>query len=155
MKPIDRIDRRILSELQKDGRLSNVDLAAKVGLTASPCLERVKRLESEGYIEGYFAKLNSEALGYGLVVFVEIQLVRTSADVFDEFKLAVQSLDAIQECHLVSGDFDYLLKARVGDMKQYRRLLGETLLKLPKVSASKSYVVMEEVKDEMLIAVEQ
>jgi Lrp/AsnC family transcriptional regulator, leucine-responsive regulatory protein len=155
MKSIDRIDRRILSELQKDGRLSNVDLAAKVGLTASPCLERVKRLESEGYIEGYFAKLNSEALGYGLVVFVEIQLVRTSADVFDEFKQAVQTLDAIQECHLVSGDFDYLLKARVGDMKQYRRLLGETLLKLPKVSSSKSYVVMEEVKDEMLIAVEQ
>ncbi len=153
MKPLDRIDKRILAELQKDGRLANVELANRVGLTPSPCLERVKRLESEGYILGYSATLNPERLGAGLVVFVEIQLQRTSPDVFEEFKEAVKDLDAIQECHLVSGDFDYLLKARVADMREYRRLLGETLLKLPSVSSSKSYVVMEDVKDSKVILI--
>lgn len=153
MKQLDRIDKRILAELQKDGRLANVELANRVGLTPSPCLERVKRLESEGYILGYSATLNPERLGAGLVVFVEIQLQRTSPDVFEEFKEAVKDLDAIQECHLVSGDFDYLLKARVADMREYRRLLGETLLKLPSVSSSKSYVVMEDVKDSKVILI--
>jgi len=153
MKPLDRIDKRILAELQKDGRLANVELANRVGLTPSPCLERVKRLEKDGIIEGYRAILNPEKLGSGLVVFVEIQLQRTSPDVFEEFKEAVKDLDAIQECHLVSGDFDYLLKSRVGDMREYRRLLGETLLKLPSVSSSKSYVVMEDVKDSMVIRI--
>ncbi len=144
---LDRIDRRILKELQDDGRLANVELARRVGLSPTPCLERVRRLESHGFIVGYSAHLNPHRLEAALLVFVEIRLSRTSPDVFEDFKSAVVDLPQILECHLVSGDFDYLLKARVADMKAYRELLGEALLTLPGVSASRTYVVMEEVKE--------
>jgi len=144
---LDRIDRRILRELQRDGRLANVELAKRVGLSPTPCLERVKKLEDEGYIRGYHARLNPARMGAGLLVFVEIRLLRTAMDVFEEFKQAVIALPQVLECHLVSGDFDYLIKARVADMSAYRRLLGETLLTLPHVSGSRSYAVMEEVKE--------
>lgn len=145
-KKLDRIDRNILVELQKNGRLSNVELSKRVGLSPTPCLERVKRLEAENYIEGYRAVLNPVKLDTALLVIVEITLTKTSPDVFDEFSKAVQDLDVIQECHLVSGDFDFLLKTRVKDMAAYRELLGDTLLRLPSVSESRTYVVMEEVK---------
>ncbi len=145
-KHLDRIDRNILSVLQKDGRISNLELAKQVGLSPSPCLERVKRLESQGYIKGYHAVLDPQKLGAAMLVFVEITLSKTSVDIFAEFSAAVQQHDDIQECHLVSGNFDFLLKARVADMSSYRRLLGDTLLRLPGVSASRTYVVMEEVK---------
>ncbi|MBO9490534.1 leucine-responsive transcriptional regulator Lrp [Endozoicomonas sp. G2_1] len=145
-KPLDRIDRNILAQLQLDGRLSNVELARRVGLSPTPCLERVKRLEQEHYILGYQAKLNPAKLDAALLVLVEITLTKTSPDVFDEFSKAVHELDVIQECHLVSGNFDFLLKTRVADMAAYRDLLGDTLLRLPAVSESRTYVVMEEVK---------
>ena len=121
-KDLDRIDRNILNELQKDGRISNVELSKRVGLSPTPCLERVR------------------------LVFVEITLNRGAPDVFEQFNTAVQKLEEIQECHLVSGDFDYLLKTRVPDMSAYRKLLGETLLRLPGVNDTRTYVVMEEVK---------
>ena len=146
-KDLDRIDRNILIELQKSGRISNVELAEKVGLSASPCLERVKRLEQEGYIKGYHAKVDPHKLGAAMLVFVEITLSKTSVDIFEEFSAAVGLHDDIQECYLVSGNFDFLLKARVADMSSYRKLLGDTLLRLPGVSESRTYVVMEEVKD--------
>ncbi len=146
VKKVDRIDKNILVELQKNGRLSNVELSKRVGLSPTPCLERVKRLEAEGYINGYRASLNPELLDAALLVFVEITLTKTSPDVFSDFSSAVQDLDVIQECHLVSGDFDFLLKTRVKDMAAYRELLGDTLLRLPAVSESRTYVVMEEVK---------
>lgn len=146
-KSLDRIDRKILSELQNDGRISNVELSSRVGLSPSPCLERVKRLEEQGYILGYYAKLNPEKLGAAMLVYVEITLVKTSVDIFSEFSAAVRNDDDIQECHLVSGDFDFLLKARVADISRYRKLLGDTLLRLPGVSESRTYIVMEEVKD--------
>lgn len=145
-KELDRIDRRILIELQQDGKISNVELAKKVGLSASPCLERVRRLESQGYIIGYKAIVNPEMLGAAMLVFVEITLTKTSVDIFAEFSAAVQDHEDIHECHLVSGNFDFLLKTRVADMLSYRKLLGDTLLRLPGVSESRTYVVMEEVK---------
>ncbi|MGL6257886.1 leucine-responsive transcriptional regulator Lrp [Vibrio sp. WXL103] len=145
-KDLDRIDRNILNELQKDGRISNVELSKRVGLSPTPCLERVRRLERQGYITGYTALLNPQYLDASLLVFVEITLNRGTPDVFDEFNNAVQRLDDIQECHLVSGDFDYLLKTRVSDMSAYRKLLGDTLLRLPGVNDTRTYVVMEEVK---------
>lgn len=145
-KHLDRIDRSILNELQNDGRLSNVELSRRVGLSPTPCLERVRRLEEQGYISGYFAQLAPDKLGAAMLVFVEITLVKTSVDIFEDFSAAVRTLDDIQECHLVSGNFDFLLKARVADMSSYRKLLGDTLLQLPGVSESRTYVVMEEVK---------
>jgi Lrp/AsnC family leucine-responsive transcriptional regulator len=153
VKKLDRIDRNILSELQEDGRLSNVELSRRVGLSPTPCLERVKRLESESFITGYKAILNPIKLDAALLVFVEITLTKTSPDVFDDFSKAVQALDVIQECHLVSGDFDFLLKTRVQDMAAYRELLGDTLLQLPAVSESRTYVVMEEVKSSNVLPI--
>ena len=150
---LDRIDRAILRELQKDGRMANVELSRRVGLSATPCLERVKRLEKNGYIRGYTAILAAEKLKAALLVFVEITLTRTSSDVFNDFKKSVIGLPEVLECHLVSGNFDYLLKARVADMKAYRKLLGETLLALPGVSGSRTYVVMEEVKETSMIPI--
>ena len=125
---------------------SNVELSKRVGLSPTPCLERVRRLERQGYISGYTALLNPQYLDASLLVFVEITLNRGAPDVFEQFNTAVQRLDDIQEWHLVSGDFDYLLKTRVSDMSAYRKLLGDTLLRLPGVNDTRTYVVMEEVK---------
>ena len=146
-KPLDKIDRRILRELQADGRLSNTALARRINLSTTPCAERVKSLERRGVISGYTARLNPRMLDLELLVFVEINLTRTAPDVFDAFRQDVIKLPLVLECHLVSGNFDYLIKARVADMAAYRRLLGETLLTLPGVSGSRTYVVMEEVKE--------
>lgn len=154
-KSLDRIDKNILIELQKNARLSNVELSKRVGLSPTPCLERVKRLEKEQYIMGYKAILNPQKLDAALLVFVEITLSKTSPDVFDDFATAVDDIDVIQECHLVSGDFDFLLKTRVKDMLAYRELLGDTLLRLPAVSESRTYVVMDEIKSSNLLAVKR
>ncbi|MDP2561868.1 leucine-responsive transcriptional regulator Lrp [Psychrobium sp. 1_MG-2023] len=151
---LDRIDKNILRELQKNCKISNVELAKRVGLSPTPCLERVKRLEKNNVILQYTALLDPSALNAALLVYVEIKLHRTSADVFDRFNLAAEQLDAILECHLVSGDFDYLLKTRVSDMSTYRQVLNETLLSLPDIKDSRTYVVMEEVKYSTQINIE-
>lgn len=151
MNDLNKIDRNILSALQKDGRISYAELARQVGLTTTPCIERVKRLERDGYIKGYFAQLNPEQLGSGLIVFVQVRLVRTSKAGFEEFKKAVVRLPEVQECYLVSGTFDYLIKARVADMAEYREFLGDTLLTLPGVQESTSIAVMEVVKETLSI----
>lgn len=146
-RPLDRTDKRILECLQNDGRISNVQLARKVNLTPTPCIERVKRLERQGFIRGYTAILNPELVNASLLVFVEIDLAHKSPDAFRKFREEARKLPEIMECHLVSGNFDYLIKARVRDMKSYRELLGEKILSLPGVNGSRSYVVMEEVKE--------
>ena len=147
------MDKKILRELQKKGRITFAELANRVGLSTSPCLERVKKMEREGVISGYTALLNPKYLKAGLVVFVQIRLARTSQDIFEEFKIAAATLDEVQECYLVSGNFDYLIKARVEDMDAYRKFLGETLLTLPGVLESTSYVVMEQVKEAMNVPI--
>jgi Lrp/AsnC family leucine-responsive transcriptional regulator len=143
------IDRNILRALQDDARMTYVDIAERVGLSVSPCKERIRRMEREGYIRGYEARLAPEKLDAGLVVFVQIRLNHTSQDLFREFREAVSALDEVQECFLVSGSYDYLLKARVADMQAYRKLLGDTLLQLPGVQESSTYVVMEQVKESL------
>ncbi len=154
-KSLDRIDLRILDALQTEGRITNTSLAEKVGLSATPCAERVRRLEQAGYITGYYARLSPGLLHLELLVFVEITLTRTSPDVFAEFSETVVKLPQVLECHLVSGNFDYLLKARVADMAAYRKLLGETLLTLPGVADSRTYVVMEEVKEAQTLPIKK
>ena len=143
--PLDRTDRRLLALLQADGRLSIAELARRVHLSATPCLERVRRLEREGYIRGYAAQLDPVRLGCALLAFVEIQLDRTTPDVFNRFRDAILTLAPVQECHMVAGGFDYLLKVRVRDMAAYRGFLEE-LAALPGVQQTHTYVVMEEVK---------
>lgn len=142
-----RIDLNILRILQKDGRISYTDLAKQVGLSVTPCIERVKRLERENYILNYGARVSAQKLNQSLVVFVQIRLNHTSQKNFEEFRRSVMDLENVQSCFLVSGNYDYLLKARVADMASYRELLGHRILKLPAVQESTSYVVMEELKD--------
>jgi len=148
VRKIDRIDRNILTILQQEGRISYTELADRIGLSTTPCMERVKRLERDGFITGYHASVDPHKLGYNLLVFVEIALSYQSPDAFERFSKAVSNLPYVLECHLVSGDADYLLKARLHDMSQYRELLGDMLLTLPGVKNSKSYIVMEEVKEQ-------
>jgi Lrp/AsnC family transcriptional regulator, leucine-responsive regulatory protein len=154
MRELDRIDRRILDLLQKNGRLSMTELAHKIGLSATPCTERVKRLERDGVITGYHARVSPQALGKNLLVFVEIKLSAKSGEVFDRVKKELLFVPEVMECHLVSGDFDYLVKARITEMGEYRRLLGNILLKLPSAAESRSYVVMEEIKETLYIPAE-
>lgn len=144
---LDAIDRRILRELQADGRISNLKLAEAVHLSPTAVLERVRRLTREGVILGYEARLNPTHLGAGLLVFVEILLDRTVTDVLETFKAAVQARPEILECHLVAGGFDYLVKTRVADMAAYREFLGSTLWSLPGVRETRTYAVMEEIKN--------
>jgi len=150
---LNRIDRNILRVLQKNARTSYAELSRQVGLSTTPCKERVKRLEREGVIRGYQTLLAPEFLDASLVVFVQIRLDRKSQDIFAEFTRHATELPEVQECYLVSGNFDYLIKARVADMNAYRKFLGETLLTLPGVQESTSYVVMEQVKETMMLEV--
>lgn len=150
---LDNIDKRILRVLQQDGRISIAALSREVGLSSSPCFERIKRLESIGVIQGFEARVNPKYLGRELLVFVQIRLSRTSDDIFKRFTEAVMQLEEVQECNLVSGNFDYLIKARVANMDAYRIFLGETLLQLPGVQESTSYVVMEQVKESLSIPI--
>jgi len=146
-RALDKIDLKILQALQENARISYVDLANQVGLSTTPCLERVKRLERNNIIKGYRATLNPQYLRAKLLVFVEISLETQTPEVFDEFRKAVNKLPQIQECHLVSGQFDYILKCRIPEMGAYRQLLCDVVLSLPGVKESKSYVVMEDVKE--------
>jgi Lrp/AsnC family leucine-responsive transcriptional regulator len=146
MADIDKIDRRILAILQGDGRIANVELAERIGLSPTSIGERLKRLQREGFIEGYGARLNPHRLGLGLLVFVEVLLDKTTPDIFERFARAVQNAPEVLECHMVAGGFDYLVKARLSDMTAYRKFLGERLLALPGVKETRTYAVMEEVK---------
>ncbi len=152
-RPLDRIDRKILATLQDNGRISNVELARAVNLSPTPCLERVRRLESTGYIEGYSARLSAEKLGMGLTVFVQLTLDRTKPDVFDRFREDIADIPEITECHMVAGGFDYLIKIRTSDMNAYRNMLGDRLAALKSVLTTHSYVVMEEVKNDRRLRV--
>jgi Lrp/AsnC family leucine-responsive transcriptional regulator len=145
LKTLDKIDKQILRELQNDGRMSNVELSRRVNLSPTPCLERVRRLEQQGFIMSYMARLDPRKLDQALVVFVEITLDRTTPDVFDKFAAAVRKLPEVEECHMVAGGFDYLMKSRVSDMYTYREFL-ERLSSIQGVSQTHTYVVMEEVK---------
>ena len=153
MHKLDRIDRMILDILQNEGRIAISELASRVSLSTTPCSERVKRLEREGIIMGYHARLNPKHLDRNLLVFLEISLSAKSGDVFEQVAKDLMEIPEVQECHLISGDFDYLVKARLKEMSAYRRLLGDLLKKLPSSASSHSYIVMEEIKESLYLDV--
>jgi Lrp/AsnC family leucine-responsive transcriptional regulator len=153
-RELDRIDVKLVRALQENCRISMTVLAEKVGLSVTPCAERVKRLERDGFILGYHAHLNPHAFGQALLVFVEIKLTAKSGAIFEAFKREVRKLPNVLECHLVSGEFDYLIKARIPEMNAYRRLLGDMLLGLPGARESRSYIVMEEIKESLALTIE-
>jgi len=135
---LDQIDRQILTVLQKKGRLSNADLAAAVHLSASACHRRVQRLETEGYIQDYVARLNSRKMGRPTTVFVEITLSGQADEVLDAFEKAVVQVPDVLECHLMAGSADYLLKVVAGDTEDFARIHRKHLAKLPGVAQLQS-----------------
>lgn len=147
VKSLDRIDITILKTLQSDGRISNVELAKKVNLSASPCLDRVKRLEKEGYIKRYGAFLNANKLNYSMTAYIQVTLDRTTSDVFKLFKVEVVKIKEIVECNLVAGGYDYLLKIRFANMEGYRLVL-EKIGGLPAISQTHTYMVTEHIKED-------
>ena len=154
IKKLDRIDYAILAQLQADGRMSNVELSRRVNLSPSPCLDQVRRLEAEGYIEGYVAKLNAAKLELGTSAFIQVTLDRTTGDVFDNFRDSVVGIPEVAECHMVAGGFDYLLKLRISGMETYRQVLSQ-LVELPGVAQTHTYMVIEEVKVDRGLPVRQ
>ena len=153
MPELDRLDRKILDALQRNGRITMTELGEQIGLSTSPCAERVRRLERQGVITGYHARVNPQAIGKTLLVFVEITLTSKSGEVFEAVRREMLYLPEVMECHLVSGSFDYLVKARLHAMSDYRDLLGSILKKIPVPAQSHSYVVMEEVKESSYLSV--
>jgi Lrp/AsnC family leucine-responsive transcriptional regulator len=147
---LDRIDKLILKRLQTHGRQPVSELAREVHLTTSPCLDRVRRLEAEGYIQGYAALLNPHHLGARLLAFVEVRVDRTSPEIFHSFRVSVEALEEVIECHMVAGGFDYLIKLRCADIEAYRKFLGERLATLPGIMQTHTYIAMEEVKSTLL-----
>lgn len=146
-RELDRIDQRILNELQKDGRLSIVELAARVSLTNTPCSERVRRLEKAGFIKRYAAVVDPTLLGFSHLSVVQVSLDSTSGDSLDNFNKSVQAIPEIESCLMIAGSFDYVLVVRTRDITHFREVLGEQISKLPGIRQSNSYAVMEVVKE--------
>lgn len=144
---IDPFDLKILSVLAADGRITHSELAARVGLSKSPCHARVKRLEKLGYILGYYAQIDPVRLGLDHVAFVEVKLSDTRAPALNEFNAKVLQISEIEQCHMIAGGFDYLMKIRTKDIKDYRRVLAENISNLPHVAQTSTFVSMEAVKE--------
>ena len=147
MKEIDRIDRKILQELENDGRLSNTELAARVGLSASACLRRVQELERSGVIRGYRAVIERESAGRGFIVIVAIALTDHQLDSQRLFEQAVLAAPEVRECHNIAGVYEYILHVEVADLEAYKRFHSEVLGVIPPVKGITSFISMETVKD--------
>lgn len=146
---LDRFDRRILTELQKDGRLTNLELAERICLSASPCLRRMRRLESEGYISGYHARLDLKKVGLGLMCFVTVKIEHHRQEDAEKFQVAVGRLSEVISCFITSGESDILLQIVVPDLDAYRRLMMTKLIKLPGVKDFRTSFVIDTVKNNM------
>ncbi|HEX7110277.1 MAG TPA: Lrp/AsnC ligand binding domain-containing protein [Aestuariivirga sp.] len=150
---LDFIDLQLLTTLQNEGRIPVVELAKKVNLSATPCTLRMRRLEQEGVIIGYHARINPVALNQALMVFVTVNLKATDEASLKAFNAAVKPVKQILECHMLGGGFDYLLKIRVRDMPEYREILGSIIGALPMIESTHSYFVMEQVKESPLLPI--
>lgn len=144
---IDQADLRILRAVQANGRLSIAELSEQVGLSKTPCLKRLRRLEEQGYITHYKAVLNASKLHRDYTAFVQVKLASTTRRDMDAFSAAAKAIPQVQSCHMMSGGFDFLLKIQTRDMKTYRELLGDVISELPCIAHTSSYTVMETVKD--------
>ena len=145
---LDAADLRILAVLASDGRIPVTELANRVGLSKTPCQTRMKRLQEDGFIQGFRAVLDPARLGLAHVAFVEVRLEDTREPALRAFNDAARAVPEIEQCHMIAGAFDYLLKVRSTDIGDYRRVLGEVISRLPHVAATSTHVSMEAVKDE-------
>ena len=151
----DRIDFKILSELQTNGRLSIVELSRRINLTKTPCSERVKQLEQAGIIQRYQAVLDPVTLEANHIAFVQVLLTNTTAADLERFNQAIKAIPEVLSCHMVAGNFDYILKVHTRDITHYREILGNKISVLPGVMQTHTFVVMENVKDETTLPIPQ
>ncbi|MCP4184334.1 MAG: winged helix-turn-helix transcriptional regulator [Hyphomicrobiales bacterium] len=149
----DRIDLRILEELQSEGRISMVELAHRVGLTKTPCTERVKRLEREGVITGYRAELDPVEMEASHQVMVQVTLAKSTLEDLEQFRVAVERIHEIRACFTIAGNFDFLLLVRTKNIEDYRQVMADKFSKLPGIQKTHSYVIMEVIKDSRTIPV--
>ena len=145
---LDQIDRRILRALRANARLSMVALGDQVGLSKTPVTSRVRRLEEAGYIRGYRAELDAGKLGLEHVAFVEVRLSDTREAALQAFNAAIREIPEVEACHMIAGGFDYLVKVRTSNVRDYRRVLGEKISQLPHIASTSTYVSMESVLDQ-------
>jgi DNA-binding Lrp family transcriptional regulator len=144
---LDRIDRRILKDLQDNGRMTNVELASRVGISAPPCLRRVRALETAGYIRGYHADINPEALGFGVTVFAQVGLSSQAETDLRAFEALMQSWPEVRECHMLAGETDFLLRIVAADWDAYQRFLTSKLTSAPSVSHVKTALAIRTCKN--------
>ncbi|MGH1350137.1 MAG: Lrp/AsnC family transcriptional regulator [Methyloligellaceae bacterium] len=147
---LDRYDTQILRILTKEGRLPVTELAKQIGLSKSPCQVRLRRLQKDGYILGFQAVLNMQKLGREHIAFTEVKLSDTTEKALKAFNDAVQGIQEVEQCHMIAGPFDYLLKVRTSDIRAYRTVLGEEISKLPHVSSTSTYVAMQSIREQFL-----
>ena len=144
---LDEFDRKILAVLRRDGRITFTDLAQQVGLSKTPCQQRVKRLVENGVIVGFRAIVDPAKIGLDHVAFAEVKLSDTREAALKEFNAAVRQIPEVEECHMIASSFDYLLKVRTGDIRKYRMVLGEKISSLPHVASTSTFVAMETVRE--------
>lgn len=143
---IDTTDRRILFELQREGRLTQAELGERVGLSATPCARRVKRLEERGYITGYGARIDEAKMGFSFVAFISVKLGRQVEDELQTFESAIGECDEVVDCWLMTGTRDYLLRVAVADLEEFERFLTNRLTKIPSVASIESSIPIRRVK---------
>ncbi|HBF29043.1 Lrp/AsnC ligand binding domain-containing protein [Rhizobium sp.] len=144
---LDAFDLKIVEALSQDGRMSITELSQRVGLSKTPCQVRLKRLMDEGYILGFRAVLDARKFGLDHIAFAEVKLSDTRETALNEFNSAVRKIREVEECHMIAGAFDYLLKVRTSDIRRYRHVLGEKISSLPHVASTSTFVVMQAVKE--------
>jgi DNA-binding Lrp family transcriptional regulator len=146
MSSLDDIDRRLLASLQNDGRMTNVDLAAEVGLTPPPCLRRVRALEESGVIRGYHADLDGAKLGYTITVFAMVSLKSQAEDALRQFEDHMRSLPEVRECHMLNGEIDFILKIVSQDLQSFQEFLTSKLTPAPNVASVKTSLTIRTAK---------
>lgn len=144
---LDEFDRKILSILRADGRITITDLAEAVGLSKTPCQQRLRRLQQNGVILGFRAIIDPAKLGLDHIAFAEVKLNDTRETALAEFNAAVRQIPEVEECHMIASSFDYLLKVRTADIRRYRAILGEKISALPHVASTSTYVAMETIRE--------
>ena len=144
---LDRVDRAILDELSRNARISMTDLGQRVGLSKTPVAARVRRMEATGILRGYRADLSARRLGLDHVAFVEVRLSDTREKALRAFNEAIRQIPEVEECHLIAGGFDYLVKIRTRDIRDYRRVLSESVSNLPNLASTSTYVSMESIRE--------
>ena len=150
---LDQIDHKILRNLQENARITNAELAERVGLSPTPCLRRLRRLETDGIIKGYHAEVNREALGVNVTVLILVKLEREDDISLKEFEAAVKSRPEVMECHLVTGKFDYFLRVAIPTLSAYESFLSETILRMPNVATVESSFTLREVEQKTVLPV--